>query len=102
MDLSAPVRIKPLPGHEPKLDPKLDAQLTKTAQDFEAVFLQNMLSIMFQGIETNEYFGGGQAEDTFRSMQIEQYSQEIAKQGGIGLASSIKQALIEIQASATQ
>jgi Rod binding domain-containing protein len=102
MEVSATPYIKPMAGHAPKLDPKLDQKLTETAQEFEAVFLQNMLSIMFQGIETDEYFGGGAAEDTFRSMQIEQYSKHIASQGGIGLASFIKQALIDLQASANQ
>lgn len=80
-----------------KIDAKTMKEIENVAADFEAVFISSMLSMMWEGIETNEYFGGGSAEDTYRGMMVEEYGKQIGHQGGLGLADSIKQALIDIQ-----
>ncbi len=67
------------------------------AQELEGVFLNTLMKQMFSSIKTDGLFGGGQAEETWRSMQSEQYANLLAKNGGIGLADSILADLIAIQ-----
>ncbi len=72
-------------------------KLRKTAQDFEAVFLSQMLKPMFDGIETEAPFGGGSAEKMYRSLMVEEYGKSIAQSGGIGLADSIMSEMLKMQ-----
>jgi flagellar protein FlgJ len=77
-----------------------NADLTKlreTAQDFEAVFLSQMLKPMFEGIETDGMFGGGQGEEMWRSLMVDEYGKSIAKQGGIGIADAVMRTMLEMQ-----
>jgi Rod binding domain-containing protein len=84
---------KPLHG-APKAT---EAQITAKAEEFEAVFLSQMLSHMFDGIETDEMFGGGHGEDAYKSMMVEEYGKIIAKTGGIGVADHVKAEMIRLQ-----
>ncbi|MEM7616947.1 MAG: rod-binding protein [Pseudomonadota bacterium] len=61
----------------------------EVATDFEAQFISQMLNLMFDEIETNELFGGGKAEEMFKSFLIDEYANEFAKQGGIGIAENV-------------
>jgi peptidoglycan hydrolase FlgJ len=69
----------------------------KAAQDFESVFLSQMLGQMFEGISTHGPFGGGQGEAMFRSLMVDEYAKQISAQGGIGLASTVTSELLKIQ-----
>ena len=75
-------------------------QATKVAKDFEAVFINEMLGSMFEGIATDGPFGGGPGEAIFRSMMIDNYSKTIAAQGGFGLADAVKRELLHTQEKA--
>ena len=72
-------------------------QVKKAAQEFEAVFISQMLDHMFAGVGTNEVFGGGQAEDIYRSMMIDEYGKLMAKNGGIGVADQVTRQLLQTQ-----
>ena len=72
-------------------------QAAKVAKDFEAVFINEILGAMFEGVSTDGPFGGGQGEAIFRSMMIENYSKTIASQGGFGLADAVKRELLRAQ-----
>jgi Rod binding domain-containing protein len=76
------------------------SQATKAAEDFEAVFINEFMGAMFEGIKTDGPFGGGPGESIFRSMMIDQYSKAIAKQGGFGLATAVKNELLHAQENA--
>ena len=76
---------------------KTVAQATKAAQDFEAVFINEFLGAMFEGIETDGPFGGGPGEAIFRSLMLDQYSKTIASQGGFGLGDAVKRQLLAAQ-----
>ena len=78
------------------------ARIDKAAQDFEAVFLSQMFSQMFNGIDVDPMFGGGKGEEMFRSMMVEEYGKKLADQGGIGIAESVKAKLIDMQAQQTE
>ena len=72
-------------------------QAQKIAEDFEAVFLSQMLKPMFEGIKPEAPFGGGNSEAMWRSMQIEEYGKAITKAGGIGIADSVYREIIKMQ-----
>ncbi|HEY5606928.1 MAG TPA: rod-binding protein [Alphaproteobacteria bacterium] len=73
------------------------AKLKQTAEEYEAVFISQMLQPMFDGIKTDPRFGGGQAEGIYRSMMVSEYGKAMAKRGGIGLADALTQSLLRTQ-----
>ena len=72
-------------------------QIQKSAQDFESVYLAQMLQPMFNTVEVDDTFGGGQAEETWRGMLVEEYAKQISKSGGIGLASVVGKEMLKLQ-----
>lgn len=77
---------------------KIDAK----AKEFEAVFLQEMFSTMFTGLEEGGTYGNGPGADTWKSMLVEQYAKGVSDAGGIGIAAAVKRELIALQEGATQ
>jgi Rod binding domain-containing protein len=73
------------------------ARIRRTAIEFEAYFLAQALQPMFAGIGAEEPFGGGFAEDMWRSMQVEQYGKALAKSGGIGIADAVVREMLRAQ-----
>ena len=89
-----------LQGAVPKPAPtKNEAAAAKAAQDFEAVFITEMLGSMFSGIKSDGPFGGGPGEEIFRSLLLDRYGQTLAAQGGFGIADSVKRQLLAVQES---
>ena len=90
------VAMAPAAGRPPAAgrDP---AAVHKAAQNFEAVFLSQMLGHMFSGIEVDKTFGGGAGEEQFRSVLIDEYGKALAKRGGIGIAPAIESQLLKMQ-----
>jgi peptidoglycan hydrolase FlgJ len=78
--------------------PTSKAQLA--AQDFEAVFLNSMVSQMFTSIGGEGPFGGGAGAGVWRSFLAEEYSKSFAKAGGIGIAAQVYQSLLAQQEQA--
>jgi Rod binding domain-containing protein len=83
-----------------KLDAKTLRKIDEAAQEFEAVFLSEMLKPMFEGIEVNEMFGGGKGEEMFSDLLVSEYGKNMAANGGIGIASSVREELIRQQEGA--
>jgi Rod binding domain-containing protein len=75
----------------------LDAEVRQAAEEFEAVFISQMLAPMFEGLESDGLFGGGPGEDIYRSILVEEYGKSIARAGGIGLADAIQREIIRLQ-----
>ncbi len=82
---------------EAKVDPAKLAQLRKSATEFESQFVSQMLGPMFEGIGTDETFGGGRGEEMFRPMLIEQFGKQITQRGGFGIANQVYQELLRAQ-----
>jgi len=72
-------------------------QMRKTAQEFEASFLSQMLQPMFANLSAEKPFGGGTGEDMWRSLQVDEYGKAIAQKGGIGLADSVFREMLKLQ-----
>lgn len=73
------------------------AQMRKAAEEYEAVFISQMLQPMFEGIRTDGPFGGGHAEGIYRGMMVSEYGKAMAKRGGVGLADALVQSLLKTQ-----
>lgn len=72
-------------------------KMRETAQDFEAVFLSQMMKPMFEGIQTDGMFGGGQAEQMYRDLMVDEYGKSVSKAGGIGIADAVMREMIKMQ-----
>ncbi len=71
--------------------------IRKVAEDFEAVFLGQMLKPMFANLGAEKPFGGGSGEDMWRSLQVDEFGKAIAKKGGIGIADNIFREMLKLQ-----
>ncbi len=67
------------------------------AEEFEQTFLTTMLSSMFDGVKASAPFGGGHAEEQFRSVLLGEYAKDMAKTGGIGIADDVYREILAIQ-----
>jgi len=72
-------------------------QVKEAAQKFEAFFIGQMMEYMMAGLKSDETFGGGHAEETWRSMLNQEYGKEIAKTGRLGVTDSVMKAMIKAQ-----
>ena len=82
----------------PKVAKNADpAAVKKTAKDFEAFFITQMLENMFKEVPIDNCFGGGQAENVWRSMMLQQYGRAIADHGGIGIADMVSREMLKVQ-----
>lgn len=69
----------------------------KTAKDFEAFFLTQMMEYMFEGIATDGAFGGGFSEGIFRSFMLQEYGKTLANAGGFGLGDAVMKEILTLQ-----
>jgi Rod binding domain-containing protein len=69
----------------------------KAAKEFESVFISQFLGSMFAGISTDGPTGGGQGEEMFRSLMIDQYGKSMVQRGGFGLADAVQRQLLKHQ-----
>jgi Rod binding domain-containing protein len=70
------------------------AQIMEVAQSLEAQFLSEMLKSAGVG-ETPTEFGGGSGEDQFASFLRDEQAKQMTLAGGIGLAQSLFDAMME-------
>ncbi|NHN90555.1 rod-binding protein [Acetobacter sicerae] len=76
----------------------VDPKIWKTASDFEAMTIGEMLQPMFDTIDTSKgFFGGGVGESSFRPMLTTEMSKQIEKNGGLGLAPAVYHQMLEMQ-----
>ena len=73
------------------------AKAAHAAKEYEGVFIAQLLGTMFSGIKTDGLFGGGQGEEMFRSLLVDQYAKGITAQGGFGLAAHMQAELLKHQ-----
>jgi Rod binding domain-containing protein len=84
----SPPRIAPTAG---------DAKMRAAAEEFESVFLAQILENMFHGVPTDGPFGGGHGESVYRSLMLQEYGKVIARRGGIGIADAVMREMIKLQ-----
>ena len=97
-DLSvSPDLLRAVPTAPTAADAASTARMRKTAEDFEASFLSQMLKPMFEGLSTDGPFGGGEAEGTWRSFMLDAIAKTTVKAGGIGLADTVMSEMLKMQ-----
>lgn len=74
-----------------------EGRMRKTAEDFEASFLSQMFKPMFEGLNTDTPFGGGEAENTWRSFMLDAMAKQTVKAGGIGMTNIVMAEMIKMQ-----
>ncbi|HTC84027.1 MAG TPA: rod-binding protein [Rhizomicrobium sp.] len=72
------------------------------AKEYESIFISQFLGSMFSGIQTDTLTGGGQGEEMFRSLMINEYGKSLEQRGGFGLAAQMKAQLLKHQEAAPQ
>lgn len=81
----------------PAAEARTRARIEKTAKDFEATFISQMLGAMFSEVEVSAPFGGGPGEAAFRSFLFEATAKQMASAGGLGLADDLKREMLRMQ-----
>jgi peptidoglycan hydrolase FlgJ len=92
---SAPTRSTLAPTLPPVVE--RDPKIWAAAQEFEAVLLGELTNLMSETSETPSAFGGGQAENIWRSQLGSHIGSGIAKRGGLGLAESVYAQMLKMQ-----
>lgn len=72
--------------------------IRKAAEDFEAIFISQMMNHMFKNVaEGGGMFGGGQGESMWKGVYLDEISKSIAGRGGVGVADAIERQLLQLQ-----
>lgn len=79
---------------------QLDASMApddvrKAAEGFEAVFLNQFVSSMFEGMKTDGLFGGGQGEKMWQGFLVQHIADAFAARGGIGVADMVAREILK-------
>ena len=88
----------PTPAAKPAA-PQADAVTAEKAQEFEAMFLGQMVDEMLSTVDVGS-FGGGHAEETWRSFLSNAIGESIADQNSTGIARTIETAMQRYQTGA--
>ena len=67
----------------------------KAAEGCEAVFLNQFVASMCEGIKTDGRFGGGQGEKMWQGFLVEHIADAFAERGGIGIADMITREILK-------
>ncbi len=80
------------------LPPAQVIKLRQAAQEFEAMALGQLLAPMFNTVDTaHSWFGGGEAEATWKPMLVDAIAKQVAAHGGLGLAGPVFAAMLRAQ-----
>ncbi len=65
------------------------SKLYQAAQDFEAIFVKQMLNAMRKTVDKSGFVEGGMAEEIFEDMLYDEYAKKMTRVAGFGLAEQI-------------
>lgn len=81
-----------------RIDPARRENLRAQADDFETMFLEQMLNRVFAaGGEEGMLAEAGPGAEAYRSMMVSEYAKLVTKSGGIGLSDQIYRELLKMQ-----
>ncbi len=72
-------------------------KIDQVARDFEAQFISQMLENMFSTVDTKGFLGGGEEEEFYRDMLVDEYGKIIARTGGVGVSDHVKREMLRMQ-----
>jgi Rod binding domain-containing protein len=65
------------------------SRLYKVSQEFEAIFIKQLLNVMRKSISKTGLMDGGMAEEIFEDMLYDEYAKKMAESGSFGIADMI-------------
>lgn len=65
------------------------SKLYKVSQEFEAIFIKQMLNVMRKSVSKSGLLDGGMAEEIFEDMLYDEYAKKMAVTGSFGIADMI-------------
>jgi Rod binding domain-containing protein len=74
-------------GGQPRIDKS--SRLYKVSQEFEAIFIKQMLNVMRKSVSKTGLMDGGMAEEIFEDMLYDEYAQKMAETGSFAIADMI-------------
>ncbi len=83
----------------PTIDAKDLARIKASAEDFEAFFVTHAFEDMYGDLSSDSLFGGGEAENIFRSFLLQEYGKQVARTGGVGVSDMVQKQLLQLQES---
>ncbi len=102
-DLTPPAavaaRLSPETPRTTPRQPNDDARAAarSAAQEFESLFLAQVLDQMFAGVPTDGRFGGGTAEGIYRDLLNQEYGKALSASGGFGIADAVYAEILKLQ-----
>ncbi|SFP65667.1 rod-binding protein [Tranquillimonas alkanivorans] len=81
-----------MPQQAAETKPAAPDKAKDAAREFEAVFLTQAVEEMMRSVDLGS-FGGGHAEETWRSFLAKAFADEIAAQGLTGISDSVERAI---------
>lgn len=75
-------------------------QIDKVAQDFESMFIGQMMEPMFGESTGEDAFGDSETKDIYRGLMMDEYGKQVSRAGGIGIADYVRQELLKLQEAA--
>ena len=94
--LSSPMVLPPAP-QMPPATPEQRRKIAATAQEFEGQLLGLLMQPMFEGLQSDGPFGGGNAEGTYKAFLVEAIGKQVAKAGGVGLSDPVAREMLRMQ-----
>ena len=91
--LSRPHPIDPSAALKPSKNATEASRLRHATQQFEAVFLRQMLTDAQKPMLAKPLLGKGFGADMVRDMSVERMAEQMSRAGGIGVARSIESSL---------
>lgn len=90
--------LAPSPATARSPAPQTPAQVSKAAEEFEAMALGQLLAPMFDTVDSSRgLFGGGEGEAAFKPMMVAEMAKALARAGGIGLAKPVMEQMLRMQ-----
>lgn len=103
-DINTPIdMMRPaakLPNLKDAANSKNQKDVKAAAQEFEAVYIAEMMQYVFADVNKGGLMHGGNSENIYRSLMIEQYSKSLAKTNQLGMTDAIQKQILKLQEGA--
>jgi peptidoglycan hydrolase FlgJ len=101
MDVAASLGTALAPGTQSAPNDRRLRSIDAAARDFEAMFLSQMLSPVFDGLQTDNPFGGGFGEEMYGTFLVEEIGKAAARGRGLGIADAVRREMLRAQEART-
>jgi flagellar protein FlgJ len=73
-------------------------QIKKVAEQFEAMYLSDMMNYVMSDMDMSDTsFGGGTGEKMYQSLMANEYGKQFAKSGQVGIAPILEREMLKMQ-----